>query len=225
MGTVCVSLRFTIDYRPRFVSDYGRMLEREPDYEDPRIRAWTRRTDAQGAEEYGRDPTILSLDMEKEEIYESRTYRLRPSLETLAYLTDLVAGRQREVMLTPREISAAVAELMGGIEFKFLAKRRKEDGLISSKLVAVRGGDRSLLQNHDWVGEGFYRDAVRAFEEGFLPQGVLGQPLVVSLEEWRRYNEEGAAFGEDAKRAPSSRGSEGDVVSKPDENGSRDTWP
>lgn len=220
MVVVCVIFLLPIDCSCFFVLDYSRMLEREPDYEDPRIRAWTQSADDRDAEEYGRDPTIISLDMEKEEVYESRTYCLRLGLETLAYLTDLVAGRQSEMRMTPREVRDAVVELMGGITFKFLSKRRKEDGLISSKLVVVRGGDRALLLNHDWVGEEFYREGVRRFEEEFLPQGVLGQPLVVTLEQWRRFTKEASVLGENAKRAPSSSGSDGDMALKLNENGS-----
>ena len=85
----------------------------------------------------------------------------------------------------------AATELMEDATFKFLAKRRKEDGLISSLLVAVRSGDRCLLSRQEWVEVAEYRQKVQDFETGFLPEGVLAPPLVVTLEEWRRYSEEG----------------------------------
>ena len=65
------------------------MIEREPDFEDDKIRAGTERPE----EEFGgvgRDPTMLGLDMERGEIYDIRTYRFRPGSEAMAYLADRV---------------------------------------------------------------------------------------------------------------------------------------
>lgn len=104
---------------------------------------------------------------------------------------DLVISRQYELGLSPEEVVQAATELMEGITFKFLAKRRKEDGLVSSLLVAVRSGDRCLLSRQEWVEVAEYRQKVQEFEASFLPEGVLAPPLVVTLEEWRRYSQEG----------------------------------
>ena len=167
------------------------MMEREPDFEDDKIRAWTASPEDQRLEEIGRDPTMLSLDMEKEEIFESRTYRFRPGPEALAYFVDLVSSRKHQLELSSGEILQAARELMAGITLKFLAKRRKEDGLIDSLLVAVRSDDRCLLSRQEWVEQDQYRQKVQAFEEDFLPEGILSPPLVVTLQQWRRYSQEG----------------------------------
>lgn len=167
------------------------MMEREPDFEDDKIRAWTASPEDQRLEEIGRDPTMLSLDMEKEEVFESRTYRFRPGPEALAYFVDLVSSQKHQLELSSGEILQAARELMAGITLKFLAKRRKEDGLIDSLLIAVKGNDRCLLSRQEWVEESEYLQKVQDFETGFLPGGVLSPPLVVAPEEWQRYSQEG----------------------------------
>lgn len=164
-------------------------IERGPDFENDKIRTWKFGPEDQEAEEIGRDPTMLSLDVAREEIFESRTYRFRRGPEALGYLIDLVTSRQYVLGLSPEEVMQAATELMEGITFKFLAKRREEDGLISSLLVAVRSGDRCLLSRQEWVEVAEYRQKVQEFEAGFLPEGVLAPPRVVTLGEWRRYSE------------------------------------
>jgi len=166
------------------------MFEREPDFEDEKIRLWKAKAEDQEGREFGGDPTMLSLDVEKEEIFESRTYRFRPGPEAFGYLLDLVTSRQPELELSPQQVIRGVRELMAVTTFKVLAKRRKEDGLITSLLVAAAPNSRSLLSRQDWVEEAEYREAVQRFEEGFLPEGVLAPPLVVPLEEWRGYSQE-----------------------------------
>jgi hypothetical protein len=39
------------------------------------------------------------------------------------------------------------------------------------------------------VEEAEYRRTVRAFENRFLGKGILDPPLVVTLDEWRRYSQ------------------------------------
>jgi len=167
------------------------MIERGPGFENDKIRAWKFKPEDQQVGETGRDPTMLSLDVEREEIFESRTYRFRRAPEALGYAMDLVTSRHYELGLSPEEVMQAATELMEGITFKFLAKRREEDGLISSLLVAVRSGDRCLLSRQEWVEVAEYRQKVQDFEAGSLPEGVLSPPLVVTLGEWRRYSQEG----------------------------------
>ena len=58
-------------------------------------------------------------------------------------------------------------------------------------LDAVGGGERCLLLQQEQVQEDEYRQAVQAFETTYLPVGILDPPLVVTLEEWRRYSDEG----------------------------------
>ena len=167
------------------------MIEREPDFEDEKIRLWKFQAGHEEGKEVEGDPTLLSLDVEKEEIFESRTYRLRRGPLAYHYLLDLVTSRQPGLDFTPEQVVQVAAELMEVTIFKFLAKRRKEDGLITSLLVAAAPNSRSLLSRQDWVEEAEYRQAVESFEQGFLPEGVLAAPLVVTVEEWRRYSQEG----------------------------------
>ena len=74
---------------------------------------------------------------------------------------------------------------MDDTTFKVVAKRDKQNGLISSMLVAVGGVGRSLIFRQEQVDETEYRRAVCEFETGYLPKGVLSAPQVISLAEWR----------------------------------------
>jgi hypothetical protein len=166
------------------------MIEREPDFEDEKIRAWSAKPEDRKVK---RDPTLLPLDVEKEEIFESRVYHFRPSSTALFYLIELFASQHPEAKkLDPKEIASVATELMEEISFKFLAKRRKEDGAITSLLVVAASDRRSLLAHLDQVAESEYRQVVEIFEESFLTErGILAPPLVVTLEEWRRYSQKG----------------------------------
>ena len=169
------------------------MIEREPDYEDGKIRAWTFGEGRREGEEFEGDPTVMSLDVEKEEIFESRTYRFWPGPEGLAYVIDLVASREPKLALrlSPEDVIRIARKLMEDTTFKVLAKRRKEDGCINSLLVAVGPHGRHLLARQEWAGETEYREAVQDFEGSLLAKRILIPGLVVTAEEWRRYSEEG----------------------------------
>ena len=65
-------------------------LEREPDCEDEKIYARVSGQADRKVEKCDDDPTTLTLDVKKEEIFESRTYRFRPGPE--AMLAAIVAG-------------------------------------------------------------------------------------------------------------------------------------
>ena len=58
-------------------------IERGPDFENDKIRTWKFGPEDQQVEEIGRDQTMQSLDVELEEIFESRTYRFRRAPEAL----------------------------------------------------------------------------------------------------------------------------------------------
>jgi hypothetical protein len=169
------------------------MVERKPDFEDESIRAWAVSPEDRKAEEFETDPTMLSLDLEKEEVLESRTYRFRPNGETLRFLVGQIASLQpgQGAELDRERAIHTAAQVMAETTFKFLAKRRKGDGFVSSLLVAVSRGTRSLLARQKWCEEAEYRRAVEEFETRFVPEGILSSPLVVTLEEWRRYTQEG----------------------------------
>ena len=67
------------------------------------------------------------------------------------------------------------------------------DSTCAQKDILERFRDRLVLTDRlrqERVGEDEYRQAVREFETSFLPEGILAAPLVVPLEEWRRYSQE-----------------------------------
>ena len=84
---------------------------------------------------------------------------------------------------------------------KFLAKRRNEDGRITHLLVAITGGSRRLLDRQDCVEEDKYREAVECFDGFPLSQAILGQPAVVTHDDWPRYAEGGPLSRSDPEQA------------------------
>ena len=63
------------------------MKERKPDFEDEKMCAWLRKPREENWEGLGQDPTVMTIEEETEEIFESRTYRLRqlPRLSCLLW--------------------------------------------------------------------------------------------------------------------------------------------
>ena len=176
------------------------MKEREPHFENEKIRAWLIRPTLEGPEGKERDleglekdPTVITIDEETEEIFESRAYHFRPGPETFSFLLGSLAKTMGEdiVEIPPQELVDHMMDMIEGTGIKFLAKRRKEDGRITFILVGISRHSRSLLDRQEWVEEADYRKAVQEFEELSLARAILSPPAVVSLEEWRRYAEEG----------------------------------
>jgi len=166
------------------------MSERGPDYEDEKLRTWSFGSENQEPEKFEQDPTVMHLDVEREEIFESRTYCLQPTPEVLLYLIDLLISQQPDLDASSDEAMLFAREMIEDTTFRFLAKRDKDDGLVSSLLVAVGGDERYLLLQQEQVEESEYRQAVQDFETIYLPDGIVTAPLVVTLEEWRAYNQE-----------------------------------
>ena len=109
----------------------------------------------------------------------------------MGFLVDVVAAQLSVPGLPLEQLVDFAVSLIEDTTYKFLAKRDKSDGTITATLIVVGGGERSLLLQQEGVGEAEFRQAVHAFETGYLPPGVLSSPLVVPLEEWRRYSEKG----------------------------------
>lgn len=176
------------------------MKEREPDFENEKIRAWLigpslegpaeKEQDLEGLE---KDPTVITIDEETEEIFESRAYHFRPGPETFAFLLGSLAKTMGEeiVEIPPEELVDHVMNMIEGTGIKFLAKRRKKDGRITFILIGISRKSRSLLDRQELVEEAGYRKAVQEFEELPLARAILSPPAVVTLEEWRHYGEEG----------------------------------
>ena len=158
--------------------------EREKDFEDDKIIRWIEPPGDR--EQIEDDPTVLSIDAKTEEIYEGRTYVLGSGSLRLLAATAAATGLPLSAVLE-------FGEEMG---FKFMAKRRRSDGMVSYIFVFSGLGERHLLGREDWVTEERYRASVREFEDAVLPGGLVNPPLVIGLEEWRRYERGEADAGE-----------------------------
>ena len=146
-----------------------------PEFEDDKIRRW-RETEGD-SERLRDDPSIVSIDIETEEIFESRGYGLGEGAHSQLAETAVRVGLPL----------SAVLEFGQEMSFKFIAKRRRSDGLITYILVFAGLGERHLLGREDWVSQERYRQAVTEFEADVLPADLVSPPLVVTLEEWRQY--------------------------------------
>jgi len=176
------------------------MKEREPHFENEKIRAWLIRPSLEGPvekeqdfESLEKDPTVMTIDEEAEEIFESRAYHFGPGPETFSFLLGSLAKTMGEdlVEIPPEELVDYVMDMIEGAGIKFLAKRRKEDGRITFILVGISRHSRSLLDRQEFVEEADYRKAVQEFEELPLSKAILSSPAVVTIQEWRHYAEEG----------------------------------
>ena len=166
-------------------------MDREPDFEDERIRMWKMLQEPRQRPE-AVDETVLAVDLENEEVYESRIYPLRPSPEMLT----LIAVRRPEIVTaagSPEDFLDAVRPIIEKSALKVLTKRSRSDGHITY-LVAVAGPDvRVLLERGELPDEASFRRFVTNLEEDLLIPGVVGEPAVTPVEQWRRYELEDRA--------------------------------
>ena len=179
------------------------MKEHEPNFEDEKMRAWLRKPKDETWERLDKDPTVMTIDEETEEIFESRTYRLRPTPEAFLLVLDILRvriGEQLEQM-PPEMLAQYVTSMVEDTMIKFLAKRRKEDGRITHLLVAITGGSRRLLDGREWEEEVEYRQTVECFERLPLSRATLSPPAVVTLDQWRRYADGGPLSRSDLQNA------------------------
>ena len=79
------------------------MKEREPDFENEKIRAWLIRPSSEGPVEkeqdfegLEKDPTVITVDEKTEEIFGSRAYHFRPGPETFSFLLGALAKTMGE---------------------------------------------------------------------------------------------------------------------------------
>jgi len=86
------------------------MKEREPNFEDDRIRAWVRQPKEENWEGLGQDSTVLSINEETEEIFESRTYRFRPTPEAYLLALDIVQARVGPRMVQMRSVASTAVD-------------------------------------------------------------------------------------------------------------------
>ncbi len=88
------------------------MKEREPDFEDGKIRTWPRRPEETQWEGLEQDPPLITIDEETAEIFESRTYRLNSDFQTFGTLLRLLAERSSEESLdvVPAGLASGVTD-------------------------------------------------------------------------------------------------------------------
>jgi len=168
------------------------MKEREPYFEYGNTRTWLRRPDETRWEGLEEEPSLITIEEETEEIYESRTYRLKPDFQTFGLLLRLLLVRsgEEDLELPPEGLAHWAIDIIEDTFIKFLSKRQKQDGRITCVLTGVTSDSRWLLDRAELVAENQYFNAVREFECLTLFKTVLFPPLVVTIQEWRRYGEE-----------------------------------
>jgi hypothetical protein len=147
-----------------------------PEFEDERIVRW--RATPEDAERTA-DPTVLDVHSETEELFEGRTYALGAS--SLEFLTQTAAE-----YAVPLD---AMLEYVDLTAFKILAKRNKNDGLITYMLVYSSHGDRNLLLRQDGVSDEQYRKSVEDFEAAMLRSQLVQPPVVITRQQWQQYEE------------------------------------
>jgi len=160
------------------------MVERDPDFEDEKIRLW--RTPKEKPPPYDAgDETVMAVDLGREEVYESRVYPLLPHPVTIAFVAAWLA-RQEEP--PPQdEFLLLVQSAIGESLLKVLAKRDRSDGRISYLVVAVGPELRVLIERGEAADEEKYRRMVAHLEDELVVPGVVGEPQVTTPEEWRQY--------------------------------------
>ena len=171
------------------------MLEREPDFEDEKIRLWKTDKDAPDRPPTEDDPTVLPVDMEKEEIFESRIYPALMHPTTVLYVAENVANLEEPPSLV--EFFEKMRETMEDTCMKVLSKRNKEDGRINYIVIVVGGSVRGLVERGELPDEQSYRTMVAELEEAFVVKGIVGEPSVTTPEEWRRYEQEQSLPGDE----------------------------
>lgn len=170
------------------------MEGQRPNFEDDRITFWKHPPKGESADEIKEDPTSLSIDVDTEEVFESRVYPLQATQETaiLVFRMARMALAEQNLSESDPDFKKVIErgdEMLANGEFKFLAKRRKADGRITHVLLFHSPGWRCLVGRTDWDTEKDYRSAVTRFEVGFLERGLVFEPTVATLEEWQRYAE------------------------------------
>jgi len=154
------------------------MERRGPDYEDEKILAWRVRP-AEGRPE--RDPSVLDIDLKREEIYESRVYEVAPEALKDAALNILANNPERE----PSDVLKRLLESLDDATFRILAKQDHEDKLLTWMPISRLGGARALIARLDRKPEADFRAYVAEFEADGVSSGTVYPPTVVTLDEWR----------------------------------------
>ncbi|MBI2767710.1 MAG: hypothetical protein HYX53_17570 [Chloroflexi bacterium] len=125
---------------------------------------------------------MLDLDLAREEPYESQVYAVLP----LALAEIAAAAAEDHPEVAPHEFLLAY---LGGSDatFRIFAKQTKADRTITSLLVGVFAGTRTLLERQDGLLEGDFRAYVDDFERALVDGELVSTPTLITLDEWRTY--------------------------------------
>jgi hypothetical protein len=156
-------------------------MERKPEFEDDNIRSWK----ADKSEHTEHDRTTMDVDLAREEIFESRTYTVQR--EALAALALAAAIEHPEM-----DVDEFLAAFLVGSDatMKLLAKQDRGNKSITSILVGTFAGERILLERWEGLEELEFRTRVEQMDETMVTRGRFEPPLVVTLEQWRVYEDQ-----------------------------------
>jgi hypothetical protein len=154
------------------------MERREPDFEDDRLRYWRRPIGPERP--FDADPTVLSVDLATEQIFESRIYAVRPEALIGLFASTLEPDE-------PVDISMLILAASEEAAFRMLAKQRRSDGLLTYVVVGQFGPSRRLLARED-LEEESYRDFVKRFERD--SDQLVESPTVIDRTQWDAYEAE-----------------------------------
>ncbi len=132
---------------------------------------------------------MLPVNLDTEEIYESRAYQLLLHPSTLASITSHWL-RVEEPPSDPESFLEAVTAIVERSSLKVLAKRDRGDGRITYAIVAVGPETRTLIERAEVPDEAAYRRAVVHLEDELLAPGLLAEPIVVGPDEWSKYEQQ-----------------------------------
>lgn len=142
----------------------------EPTIETDQLRVWVAEESDDLQERYEKsrdDPSVVTLEIGSVEPFETRAYKL-PSL------------------------------FFGGdASFKILATINCETSLIDVKVVGITYLGRQLISEENDVTEEVYRGMVDAVERSSVIAPLLGEPLIVTREEWKAVIDEAKRLHDD----------------------------
>ncbi len=161
-------------------------MERAPDFEDDKIRLWRGELPVPASDKD--DPTVLRVNVEHEEPYESRVYRLRPEVENFAALVSIAMRPGPGRPPLPLSLATVLSDhFIQDSLVKFLSKRHRESGDISLLIVGTALGRRFLLRPMRSFTLDDYQDKVQRFEGEWVEHGPLVRGPVIGPNDWAAY--------------------------------------
>lgn len=163
-------------------------MDRKLWYEDDWIRIWESPSSGEWlSEKEAKKLGVLQVRLEKEEFYETRTYKLKDSLDAFDKFRKLMDEGHLPLLPLGATLTEGILSIVENVWFKIVAKRRKVDGLISYLVRHHHPTQVSVGESGELVTESEYREAVKRFEETSPLAEVLDIPAVIGLQQWRQY--------------------------------------